>query len=74
VDLAGRRADSPNLEAAARRGFLHFGPVGLERGQAVSVSAGARHALTDYEGLSLLVIFAQRWRLEPRAGAAPGPV
>jgi len=49
-------------------------PVGLERGQAVFVPAGARHAFTGYDVLSLLVIFARRWRLEPPAGKAPGPV
>lgn len=49
-------------------------PVGLERGQAVFVPAGARHAFTGYEGLSVLVIFARRWRLEPPAGKSPRPV
>lgn len=37
--------------------------VPLERGQAVFVPAGARHAFTGYEGLSVLVIFARRWQL-----------
>ena len=49
-------------------------PVGLERGQAVFVAAGARHVFTEYERLSLLVIFARRWRLEPPTGRAPRPV
>jgi mannose-6-phosphate isomerase-like protein (cupin superfamily) len=49
-------------------------PVGLERGQAIFVPAGARHAFTGYEGMSVLVIFARRWRLEQPAGKAPRPV
>ena len=49
-------------------------PVPLEKGGAVFVPAGARHAFTGYEGLSVLVIFARQWRLERPSGAAPGPV
>lgn len=48
--------------------------VPLERGQAVFVPAGARHAFTGYEGLSVLVIFARRWRLEPPAGQRTAPI
>ena len=42
----------------------------LERGQAVFVPAGARHGFTGYTQMSVLVIFARRWRLDqPPAGA-----
>jgi mannose-6-phosphate isomerase-like protein (cupin superfamily) len=45
-------------------------PVPLERGEAVFVPAGARHAFTAYEQMAVLVIFARRWRLEgPPVGA-----
>jgi len=44
--------------------------VSLERGQAVVVPAGARHGFTAYTQMSVLVIFARRWRLDqPPAGA-----
>jgi mannose-6-phosphate isomerase-like protein (cupin superfamily) len=44
--------------------------VPLEHGQAVFVPAGARHQFTAYDHLSVLVIFARRWRLDqPRAQA-----
>jgi mannose-6-phosphate isomerase-like protein (cupin superfamily) len=46
-------------------------PVPLERGQAVFVPAGARHQFTAYEQMSVLVIFARRWRID--AGRAPLP-
>ncbi len=36
----------------------------LERGQAVFVPAGACHQFTGYQGPSVLVIFARRWRIE----------
>jgi mannose-6-phosphate isomerase-like protein (cupin superfamily) len=40
-------------------------PVPLERGQAAFVPAGARHQFTAYELMSVLVVFARQWRLEP---------
>jgi mannose-6-phosphate isomerase-like protein (cupin superfamily) len=39
-------------------------PAPLERGQAVFVPAGAHHLFTAYEQLSVLVIFARRWRID----------
>jgi mannose-6-phosphate isomerase-like protein (cupin superfamily) len=39
-------------------------PVPLAEGQAVFVPAGARHQFIGYEHLSLLVLFARRWRIE----------
>jgi len=48
-------------------------PVPLERGQAVFVPAGARHQFVAHDQMSVLVIFARRWRLEapPPGGRAP---
>jgi mannose-6-phosphate isomerase-like protein (cupin superfamily) len=46
-------------------------PVPLTRGQAAFVPAGARHAFTGYEGLSVLVIFARQRRPERPAGSTP---
>lgn len=43
-------------------------PMPLERGQAVYVPAGARHGFTAYEQMSVLVIFARRWRIEAGHG------
>jgi mannose-6-phosphate isomerase-like protein (cupin superfamily) len=40
----------------------------LEPGRAVFVPAGAQHQFVGYEQLSVLVIFARRWRID--AGAA----
>ena len=48
-------------------------PVPLERGQAVFVPAGAEHRFTGYEGLSVLVIFARRGRIEQPAGRTQEP-
>lgn len=46
----------------------------LERGQAVFVPAGACRQFTGYQGPSVLVIFARRWRIERpmRAGMSRG--
>jgi mannose-6-phosphate isomerase-like protein (cupin superfamily) len=49
-------------------------PVGMNRGEAVFVPAGTRHVFTGYEGLSVLVIFARRWRLAEPAGQGYRPV
>jgi mannose-6-phosphate isomerase-like protein (cupin superfamily) len=49
-------------------------PGALERGQAVFVPAGARHGFTAYEQLSVLVIFARRWRVDTTAGVRSAPV
>jgi mannose-6-phosphate isomerase-like protein (cupin superfamily) len=49
-------------------------PVPLERGQAVFVPAGARHVFTGYEGLSVLVIFARRWRIGQVARRRVAPI
>ena len=38
--------------------------VPLEPGRAVFVPAGARHQFVGYEQLSVLVIFARRWRVD----------
>jgi mannose-6-phosphate isomerase-like protein (cupin superfamily) len=75
-DLQQPHADDEVYIVLDGRGVLEVEgkPVGLERGQAVFVPAGARHAFSGYEGLSVLVIFARRWRLEPQAGKASGPV
>lgn len=45
----------------------------LSEGQAIFVPAGADHQFTGYEGLSVLVVFARRARLESteRSRAAP---
>jgi mannose-6-phosphate isomerase-like protein (cupin superfamily) len=48
-------------------------PLALEHGQAVFVPAGARHRFTAYDRLSVLVIFARRWRLEQPPPQAGGP-
>lgn len=58
------------------RGVLEVegNPVALERGQAVFVPAGARHGFTAYEQLSVLVIFARRWRIDATAGVRSAPV
>ena len=45
-------------------GYEQGKPVPLTRGEAAFVPAGARHAFTGYEGLSVLVIFARQWRAE----------
>ena len=47
--------------------------VPLERGEAVFVPAGAQHRFTAYDHLSVLVIFARRWRLEQPAAQAGVP-
>jgi len=69
-------ADDEVYIALEGRGVLEVEgkAVPLERGQAVFVPAGARHAFTAYEGLSVLVIFARRWRLERPAGPRAAPV
>ena len=38
--------------------------IPLEPGSAVFVPAGARHQFVGYEQLSVLVIFARRWRID----------
>jgi mannose-6-phosphate isomerase-like protein (cupin superfamily) len=38
--------------------------VPLQRGQAVFVPAGAQHLFTAYEQMTVLVIFARRWRID----------
>jgi quercetin dioxygenase-like cupin family protein len=38
--------------------------VPLQKGQAVFVPAGAKHLFTAYEPLTVLVIFARRWRID----------
>ena len=38
--------------------------IPLEPGRAVFVPAGARHQFVGYEQLSVLVIFARRWRVD----------
>ena len=43
-------------------------PTPLEPGQAVFVPAGARHQFTGYDHLSVLVIFARRWRFSADGG------
>jgi mannose-6-phosphate isomerase-like protein (cupin superfamily) len=48
-------------------------PIALEGGQAVFVPAGARHRFTAYDRLSVLVIFARRWRLEQPSAQAGAP-
>ena len=48
-------------------------PVPLETGQAVFVPAGARHSFTAYVQLSVLVMFARRWRIDTRPGRAQLP-
>jgi mannose-6-phosphate isomerase-like protein (cupin superfamily) len=47
--------------------------VPLERGQAVLVPAGARHQFTAFDQMSVLVIFARRWRLDQPAAQAGAP-
>lgn len=49
-------------------------PTPLEPGSAVFVPAGARHEFTGYEQLSVLVIFARRWRISVDAGRQRLPV
>jgi mannose-6-phosphate isomerase-like protein (cupin superfamily) len=48
-------------------------PVALEHGQAVYVPAGARHRFTAYEQMSVLVIFARRWRLDQSPATVGSP-
>ena len=49
-------------------------PMPLEPGSAVFVPAGAHHQFTGYEQLSVLVIFARRWRIGGDAGRQHLPV
>jgi mannose-6-phosphate isomerase-like protein (cupin superfamily) len=48
-------------------------PVPLEEGQAVFVPARARHQFTAYEHLTVLVIFARRWRIDSDRGRLRTP-
>jgi len=48
-------------------------PVPLQPGEAVYVPAGAQHGFTAYEQLSVLVIFARQWRVQPSRGRAVAP-
>lgn len=48
--------------------------ISLETGQAVYVPAGATHGFTAYEQLSVLVVFARRWRIDESLGHARFPV
>jgi len=49
-------------------------PVPVTQGQAVFVPAGARHQFTGYEGLSVLVMFARRRRIEASEASQARPV
>jgi mannose-6-phosphate isomerase-like protein (cupin superfamily) len=49
-------------------------PVPLEVGEAVYVPAGAEHRFTAYEQLSVLVIFARRWRIESARARTLAPL
>jgi mannose-6-phosphate isomerase-like protein (cupin superfamily) len=80
--LGGARSDHQNPHADDEvyvvldgRGVIDVEgrPLALERGQAVFVPAGARHRFTAFDRLSVLVIFARRWRLEQPTPVAGGP-
>lgn len=45
----------------------------VTQGHAVFVPAGARHQFTGYEGLSVLVMFARRGRIEASTGGRVSP-
>ena len=72
VDLAARQPheDDEVYVVLDGRGVLDVDgtPTPLEPGQAVFVPAGARHQFTGYDHLSVLVIFARRWRFSADGG------
>lgn len=69
-------ADDEVYVVLAGRGVLDVEgqQVPLERGQAVFVPAGARHGFMAHDQLSVLVIFARRWRLEAATPGGRAPV
>jgi mannose-6-phosphate isomerase-like protein (cupin superfamily) len=69
-------ADDEVYVALDGRGVLEVEgtPIPIEQGEAVFVPAGARHGFTAYEQLSVLVIFARRWRAGVQPVVRPVPL
>lgn len=74
-DLQQPHADDEVYIPLAGRGVLDVEgrPIALEPGQAVFVPAGARHEFVAHDHMSVLVIFARRWRLDWPAVHAGSP-